>query len=348
MTGNDRKRSNPSGSHGGGGNKRKKVLGQCLRPRTRSLTHTQGNAWKQGYSITGIEAGFKGIFATCDRGKEGKCVSEMYGLLEDCAEKLYGLKNGEEEDAEQSDDGGIEDIEAALKKEMAELEGEGKKKKDKKIASVKIDADCVLFFRLKSPCDPVEMVTELCKSAQTTGNRRMKFLSRLTPVELTGKATLESIEKVAATVLKPHFHDGQEGLKFAIRPTSRNHHVLKRDEIIRCVAKCVGPKHTVDLKNYDLLILVEIYKNICGISVVKDFEKYRKFNLRELQSCTQPSSDEQPIDPVKHAAKNDDGLSTAPDTATATPGTQESMKEDTKPDVAETANTNNDKAVEGK
>lgn len=86
MTGNDRKRSNPSGSHGGGGNKRKKVLGQCLRPRTRSLTHTQGNAWKQGYSITGIEAGFKGIFATCDRGKEGKCVSEMYGLLEDvCA-----------------------------------------------------------------------------------------------------------------------------------------------------------------------------------------------------------------------------------------------------------------------
>lgn len=48
--------------------------------------------------------------------------------------------------------------------------------------------------------------------------------------------------------------------QFAIRTTSRNHHVLKRDDIIKCVAKCVGPKHSVDLKKYDLLILVEIYK----------------------------------------------------------------------------------------
>ena len=49
----------------------------------------KGNAWKQGYSITGIEAGFKGIFATCDRGKEGKCVAEMYGLLEDVGPSFH-------------------------------------------------------------------------------------------------------------------------------------------------------------------------------------------------------------------------------------------------------------------
>lgn len=39
----------------------------------------------------------------------------------------------------------------------------------------------------------------------------------------------------------------------------RNHNILKRDGIIQQVAKAVGPGHKVDLKNYDLLILVEVY-----------------------------------------------------------------------------------------
>lgn len=83
---------------------------------------------------------------------------------------------------------------------------------------------------------------------------------RLTPIERTGKATLEGLEEVAAHVLKPYFHSGQTGVKFAIRPSIRNHDVLKRDQIIQTIARCVGPSHKVDLKNYDVMILVEIYK----------------------------------------------------------------------------------------
>ena len=39
----------------------------------------------------------------------------------------------------------------------------------------------------------------------------------------------------------------------------------------------------MDLKNPDLLILVELYKNICGMSVVTDFEKLKRFNFGQLQ-----------------------------------------------------------------
>lgn len=48
-------------------------------------------------------------------------------------------------------------------------------------------------------------------------------------------------------------------LQFAIRPTIRNHTVMKRMEIIQKVASIVGPGHQVDLKNPDVYILVEIY-----------------------------------------------------------------------------------------
>ena len=49
-------------------------------------------------------------------------------------------------------------------------------------------------------------------------------------------------------------------LQFAIRPTIRNHHVLTRDGVIKQLADVVGPAHKVDLKNYDLLVVVEIYR----------------------------------------------------------------------------------------
>jgi tRNA acetyltransferase TAN1 len=49
-------------------------------------------------------------------------------------------------------------------------------------------------------------------------------------------------------------------LQFCVRPNMRNHNTLKRDAIIKTIAGLVGQPHRVDLKNYDLLITVEIYK----------------------------------------------------------------------------------------
>lgn len=62
------------------------------------------------------------------------------------------------------------------------------------------------------------MVRALCESASNPvgGSIRSKFVHRLTPVTRTGKATLEGLREVAAEVLKPHFHSGQEGIKVGL------------------------------------------------------------------------------------------------------------------------------------
>ncbi len=36
--------------------------------------------------------------------------------------------------------------------------------------------------------------------------------------------------------------------------------MLNRDSVIKQIARIVGPDHAVDLKNYELLIIVEIYQ----------------------------------------------------------------------------------------
>jgi len=157
--------------------------------------------------------------------------------------------------------------------------------KSKLFRSIKLDTQCILFFKTTAPVEPVDFVKSFLEDATNQPQRRRsRAVRRLTPVSLIGNATEKGVEKVAHEVLAPHFHgNDQESRKFAIRITIRNHHTLKRNEVIERVADIVGPKHKVDLDNPDLLIFVEIYKNVCGMGVVgKEYERLKRFNLFEI------------------------------------------------------------------
>jgi tRNA acetyltransferase TAN1 len=49
-------------------------------------------------------------------------------------------------------------------------------------------------------------------------------------------------------------------LKYAIRPNARDNESMKRDGVIYVVGSVIGREHPVDLKNYDVMILVETVK----------------------------------------------------------------------------------------
>ena len=130
--------------------------------------------------------------------------------------------------------------------------------------------------------------------------QQTRFTKRLTPITLTGRAFEKDLVDLATSVLKPVFHtsidDGVERvpIKFAIRPQLRQHSVLTRMGIIERVAELVGERGKVDLKGYDSLILVEVYRNVLGMSVVgRDYQRLKRFNLSEIWCPTPP-----PLEPV--------------------------------------------------
>lgn len=59
---------------------------------------------------------------------------------------------------------------------------------------------------------------------------------------------------------------------------------MNRDDVIKRVADIVGPKHSVDLKNFDLLILVEIYR----VSRISDIFSKRGFADKLMTLRVQP------------------------------------------------------------
>ncbi|KAL9015606.1 MAG: hypothetical protein Q9185_007005 [Variospora sp. 1 TL-2023] len=239
-----------------------------------------------------INPGDAGIWATCDMHKEGRCTVELKDLFDQYAQLLYcgpgGAGNGAVTDVSLDD---AADIEAEIQEEIQGMQNTTSKQQAL-FTPVKIEVQCVLFFKTRQPVEPVSLVHRICEDAfYDKALKRTRFVKRLTPMTRMGKANERSLEEVSKLVLGPVFHDDGREWKFAIRPTIRNHQAMKRDDIIKRVADLAGKAHTVDLTRYDRLILVDVYRNILGMSVVSDdYEKFKRYNLAEIYEPTPPKS----------------------------------------------------------
>ncbi|ERT02776.1 hypothetical protein HMPREF1624_01078 [Sporothrix schenckii ATCC 58251] len=148
--------------------------------------------------------------------------------------------------------------------------------------------------------------------------RSFRYLNRLTPITASGRATEKGVRHVALEVLWPWFKlslqpanslgekddddstspiyaalkkmqgtaENKPDYTFAIRPSFRHHHELERRSVIDLVAALIDQNHhKVDLVNPDKIILIEIFRYTCGMSVVDgDWNSLRKYNLSELSN----------------------------------------------------------------
>lgn len=122
------------------------------------------------------------------------------------AEKMYGIKDETDAVPEDSDD---DDIEAAIQKEVAALNANGKSGNESRtFTPMKMNVDCLLFFKTKKPIEPVEFVRRICADAKNSTDPtqlKCRYVNRLTPVTVIGKASESGLLEVARKALAPHF-----------------------------------------------------------------------------------------------------------------------------------------------
>lgn len=253
-----------------------------------------GNRNKK-YKVSGfIDPNTSGVYATCNRGRELGCRKELLRLLADKIDELYPnwkeQVTHEEEPSEEKEDTTKETTKELTVEEQVENELQlMKKSKSAKshplLVPMELGCECLVFVKTKKPAMAVELVHSLCKEAYETKQKNMRFTQKLSPIETSVSPSTEELEKMAKSVLKPHFHaENQKPVKFAIQVTRRNFNALEKEDIIKKIASLVGTEHghSVDLKNYDKLIMIECYKTNVGMAVVSDFQKYDKFNLQQI------------------------------------------------------------------
>ncbi|KAJ9603561.1 hypothetical protein H2200_011747 [Cladophialophora chaetospira] len=308
----DNNNSNTSGGPASQKAKQRKNKYRAQKARDPNQSRSKpGHRQQPMFSASGIHNDDVGIFVTSDKGQEKKCLQELSDLLGEFFDEDLAQRRSETVEDKTAVEAEEEvDIEAdiaaeldALRPHAAEGDGVGQK-----LSLVTLDIPCVSFVRfpIRSAVDPVEVVRKLCLTASERDAKgpRSRYIKRLTPVSLLRKTLNDGLDTLCSQILPNHFSNDAEPqngdthsttdqhltpkpYKFAIRPTIRNNNKIDRDVVIRTVADKVAElgKHTVDLKGYDKLILVDVYRNVVGMSVVgSEYETMKKYNLAEIHA----------------------------------------------------------------
>ncbi|KAJ8468181.1 hypothetical protein ONZ51_g9803 [Trametes cubensis] len=214
-----------------------------------------------------------GVWVTCVKGKEKQTVGELYELFESLANELWPTDTAEAADAQgesDEEDGGADDLEKQIAKEVASMK---RPRKETRFANCLTNTPCVVFISCKPPVDPVKLVTTHAENVMKTGVTQTRHVFA---------AHDPSICRIVKAALAA---EPDKKFTYKIELRMRNHNTLTRDKLIPELAKCVPEGHTVSLDNPELFILVEVFKSVCGISVVKDYYKLQKFNVMEIANA---------------------------------------------------------------
>ncbi|KAF8181331.1 hypothetical protein BJ912DRAFT_980078 [Pholiota molesta] len=225
-----------------------------------------------------------GVWVSCVKGKEKQAVGEVYELFESIGSELWPVETSEGKDMgndEDSDEG--LSLEDQIAKELSDMKRPRGANSQQRFANCQTNTPCVLFISCKPPVNPVELVVEHIKRVQETGVTRTRYLQRLVPVSGTCVANPPEIKSLCERIFKGFFEKNPDTkYTYKIELRVRNHNTVPRPILIQTIAQSVPEGHTVDLDDPQLFVLVEVFKSICGISIVEDYYKMQKFNVMEI------------------------------------------------------------------
>lgn len=272
--------------------------------------HEGGEHQRHRAKLAGILSvpGASGVFMSCARGKERKAAMELVDLLDEHSAALY--PNAADVDADDMDalrNGPApatlapsatsrlptDDIEAQIRGELATLQSRPQRTTSQ-FAALDTDTECLCFVQCAPPLDAWRIVRRALEEVERTGASRSRFVQRLIPVRVLCRAETEAIRAATARALAPAF-PAKHARTYRIEPRIRANSSLSRDVLIPLVASCVPPGATVDLKQPEVTIVVEVLRNICGIGAVEDYERFGKLNVQTLADRQRSKSGDGPF-----------------------------------------------------
>ncbi|KAF9466611.1 hypothetical protein BDZ94DRAFT_1251348 [Collybia nuda] len=221
-----------------------------------------------------------GVWVSCVKGKESQTIAEIYELFESVASELWPIGEPKPGESAVEDSESELSIEAQVAKEVSAMK---RPRPEPRFVNCQTNTPCVVFISCKPPVDPVELIYKHIINVEKTGITRTRYTHRLVPVSDSCVANLPEIQTLCNSIFSSYFsHHPDKTFKYKIELRMRNHTTIPRPTIINHIASCVPDSHTVALADPELFILVEVFKSICGISIVENYYKLQKFNVMEI------------------------------------------------------------------
>ncbi|XP_028404432.1 THUMP domain-containing protein 1-like [Dendronephthya gigantea] len=200
------------------------------------------------------------------------------------------------------------DIEKTIAKEIKEIKS---LKESRRFQEIPTGVNAILFIKTTlSKKDLNKLIQCILSDIAKTGQNKTRNFQRLVPITEICAADLESIND---TVLK-HFlpeKDSKDCLSMCVQYKSRFNSSLIKDDVISQVSSIfLNSGHKVDLKNPDIVVIVEVMKGLCLMNTLQDFFRFKRYNLHQIanekKNQTEVSNEE---DNTKSIAKVNDNVS---------------------------------------
>ncbi|KAI5613921.1 THUMP domain-containing protein 1, partial [Silurus asotus] len=152
--------------------------------------------------------------------------------------------------------------------------------------------------------DPGQLVHSILQDLYSSRRLKSRVILRMLPVCGSCKAFAEDMLKFLHSFLQPWFLSPNHA-SYQICFKSRNNNQSKRDDVIKSIAGLVNrlnPKNKVDLTDPELSIIIEVIKSVCCVSVIRDYKRFRKYNLQEVAKG--PANQESPQQEVTEGLAN--------------------------------------------
>jgi len=130
---------------------------------------------------------------------------------------------------------------------------------------------------------PDDLLLSFMSDVATTGITKTRFILKIFPVTGTCRSTEDKIEKLVEDLLAKQFSNqslGSYAILYKVRCNS-----LGREHILPLVGRVVQhtcPGSNVDLSNPDVMISIDVLGKFCCVSIMKDFYKFKKYNVQEI------------------------------------------------------------------
>ncbi|CAF3010480.1 unnamed protein product [Rotaria socialis] len=232
-----------------------------------------------------------GFFVTFCSSKELFVRNEVYNLLNRFADQLFGAEFSDEKEVETAD---LDDLDSALENEKDKLKSSNKKVRRFQI--VKSGAKHSFFVITTLPILSINKLTEsIFDTTIQAKEQHSRYIERLLPISFICKAYDDDLRQL---IIKRKFIDQLLSLDtenstvwFDVQAKKSNNTLLKSSQLEEIIIGDLLSRKPEDLngkvfkrdyKKPQIHILLHVIRNVILISIVRNFDLYKKYNLSSI------------------------------------------------------------------
>ena len=263
-----------------------------------------------------VQLGQHGVFVTFCSTKESFVRNEIYNLLNRFADQLFGAEFTEEKEIDTND---LNDLDSALEKEKTQLTNSNKK--TRRFQIVKSGTKHSVFVTTALPLPSVNQLIELIfQTSIDSKEQHSRYVERLLPISFICKAYDDDLRRL---VIKSEFLEQilsfisptETTIWFDVQAKKSNNTQLKSSQLEEIIINDLTSRKPEDLngkifkrdyKKPAIHILLHVIKNVILVSIVRNYDLYKKYNLASINLATTTEQQQQQQNKKTFAEDDDD------------------------------------------